>query len=116
MLFSLILLAADSTAKGPGLQPAPSFIDQFGGMFLIGGIFVVFYFFMIRPQQKKQKEEVTFRTGLQKGQKVMTIGGIHGKITSVEDNVIYVEVDNGVKLKMDRGAVKAPPAYEAEKS
>lgn len=88
--------------KGPGLE-----------MFvMIGVIIVVFYFFMIRPQQRKQKAEQKMRDSLAKGDRIVTIGGIHGKIVSVEDTTVMIEVDNGVKLKMEKVAVK--PMVEAD--
>ena len=73
---------------------------------------VVFYFFMIRPQQRKQKAEQKMRDSLAKGDRIVTIGGIHGKIVSVEDTTVMIEVDNGVKLKMEKVAVK--PLVEAD--
>lgn len=74
---------------------------------LLLGILVVFYFFMIRPQQKKQKAQAKFREGLKKGDKVVTIGGIHGTIAQVEGDVLTVEVGEGksMKLKFDINAV-----------
>ena len=78
---------------------------------MMGGVFVVFYFFFIRPQQKKQKEEKEFRDNLQKGDKIITLGGIYGKITSVDDNYILIEVDEGVKLKMDKSSVRPAPDF-----
>lgn len=72
---------------------------------MLVGIFVVFYFFMIRPQQKKQKEAKKFREGLKKGDSVVTLGGLHGKITSVEDAIIVLDVDRGTKLTFDKSAI-----------
>lgn len=68
-------------------------------------IFVVMYFFMIRPQQKKQKELAQFRNSLQKGDKIVTIGGIYGVISEVKEKYILIEVDNNVKLRVDKGSV-----------
>jgi preprotein translocase subunit YajC len=68
-------------------------------------IVVVFYFFMIRPQMKRQKELQKFRSSLQKGDKVVTTGGIYGKVVEIKDNVIIMEVDNDVKLRIDKAAV-----------
>lgn len=78
----------------------------YGMLLMFGAIIVVFYFFMIRPQQRKQKQEQQFRNSLDKGDKVTTIGGIHGKIISVTDNTAMVEIDNGVKVKMEKAALK----------
>ena len=68
-------------------------------------IIVVFYFFMIRPQMKKQKELRKFRESLEKGDKVITTGGIYGKIAEIKDDAIIVEIDNNVKIKVDKSAV-----------
>jgi preprotein translocase subunit YajC len=68
-------------------------------------IIVVFYFFMIRPQIKKQKELKKFREELKKGDKVITIGGIYGKIADIKDNIVVLDVDNDVKLRVDKTAI-----------
>lgn len=68
-------------------------------------IFVVFYFFMIRPQSKKAKQATTFREGIKKGDKVVTIGGMHGTIAEVADTTFLIEVDNGVKLRFEKSSV-----------
>ena len=72
---------------------------------MMGLIFVVMYFFMIRPQQKKQKELVKFRNSLAKGDKVITVGGIYGKIVEVSDNYVFVEIDSNVKIKVDKSSI-----------
>lgn len=68
-------------------------------------LFVVFYFFMIRPQQKKAKEAKKFRDSLQKGSKVITIGGLHGKVVEVNDKTILIEADTNVRLRFEKSAV-----------
>ena len=68
-------------------------------------VFVVFYFFMIRPQVRKQKDLTKYRSELTKGDKIITTGGIYGKITDVKDNTITVDVGDGVLLKVDKSAV-----------
>ncbi len=75
------------------------------GMLMIVAMIVVFYFFMIRPQQKKQKELKKQRDAMQKGDKVVTAGGIHGRIKQLEGNCVFMEVAEGVVLKVDRGSV-----------
>jgi preprotein translocase subunit YajC len=65
---------------------------------------VVFYFFMIRPQQKKQKELREFRSNLSQGQKVVTIGGIHGKILEITDTTVLVSSE-GTKLRFEKSAI-----------
>ena len=82
--------------------------NSLGMPLFMGAAFIVVYFFMIRPQQKKAKEQKAFREGLKKGDSIVTIGGLHGKISSVEDDdTIIVEVDKGVKLKFDKSSVSA---------
>ncbi|MDR3047538.1 MAG: preprotein translocase subunit YajC [Bacteroidales bacterium] len=68
-------------------------------------IIVVFYFFMIRPQQKKQKQMQSYRDTLQKGDKVVTIGGVHGKIDGVKDTSFLLEIADGVKIEIDKAAI-----------
>jgi preprotein translocase subunit YajC len=72
---------------------------------MMGLLMVVFYFFMIRPQQKKAKEARKFRESLQKGSKVVTIGGIHGKVVEVNDTTVLLEVDSNVKLRFEKSAI-----------
>ncbi len=68
-------------------------------------IFVVFWFFLIRPQMKRQKELRNFRDSLKKGDKVVTTGGIYGKVADIQDHFIMMEIDGGIKLKIDKVAV-----------
>jgi len=68
-------------------------------------VIVVFYFFMIRPQVKKQKDLKKFRDELKKGDKVITIGGIYGKIADIKENIVVLDVENGVKLNVDKSAI-----------
>lgn len=70
-------------------------------------IVIVFYFFMIRPQLKKQKDQKKFREALAKGDKVVTIGGLHGKIAEVKENVVVVEVANNLQLKIEKSAISS---------
>ena len=89
-----------------------------GGMsmlFMLGAIILVFYFFMIRPQQKKQKQIQNFRETLKRGDKIVTIGGIHGKITDVQEATFIIEVEDGVKLKIEKAAVAVDPNASAKK-
>ena len=74
-------------------------------LIMFGMIFAVMYFFMIRPQVKKQKKEREYRSALQKGDKVITIGGIHGKITDIKEDTVIIEVHGGTTLKVEKTAV-----------
>ena len=73
-------------------------------LLFFGLIFVVMYFFMIRPQVKKQKKENKFRSELSKGDQVITIGGIHGKIIELKENSVIIE-NYGVKMKIEKSAI-----------
>jgi preprotein translocase subunit YajC len=73
---------------------------------LLGGMILVFYFFMIRPQSQKAKKAKTFQEGLQKGDKIVTIAGIHGSVNKVnDDGTIQIEVSPGSYLKIERSAI-----------
>lgn len=70
-------------------------------------IFVVMWLFMIRPQQKKQKELNAFRDSLKKGDKVVTVGGIYGTVVEIKEgsNQIFIEIDKDVKIKVDKASL-----------
>lgn len=68
-------------------------------------LLLIFYFFMIRPQQKKQKQIEEYRSKLSKGDKIITIGGLHGKITDVQEKVFVIEIADGVKITIEKAAV-----------
>ena len=90
------------------LQAAPA-QGQAGGwtmwvMLLL--IFVIMWFFMIRPQRKQQKELQKFRDSLKKGDKVVTIGGIYGTVVEIKDKSVLIEVDKDVKIRVDRNALQ----------
>ncbi|MDP3437569.1 MAG: preprotein translocase subunit YajC [Bacteroidales bacterium] len=86
-------------------QTAEAGSGNWSFLVMMGLIFVVMYFFMIRPQQKKQKELVKFRSSLEKGDKVVTLGGIYGVIVEVKEQYVLVEVDSNVKLRIDKSAI-----------
>ena len=69
-------------------------------------IFVIMWFFMIRPQRKQQKELQKFRDSLKKGDKVVTIGGIYGTVVELKDKSVLIEVDKHVKIRVDRNALQ----------
>ena len=68
-------------------------------------ILVVFYFFFIRPQTKKTKEQRKFREALKKGDKVVTIGGVHGKVLEVKETTVVLDVGNQLKLTVEKSAI-----------
>lgn len=73
-------------------------------LLMLGLMVLIFYFFMIRPQMKKQKQLKNFRENLKAGDKVVTIGGIHGKILEVSDTTVLVQAE-GTKLRFDKSAI-----------
>lgn len=87
------------------LQAASSAGGGMSGMIMIVLMIVIFYFFMIRPQQKKQKELKRQREAMQNGDKVVTAGGIHGRVKEIKEQTIIIEVAPGVTLKVDRASV-----------
>ena len=72
-------------------------------------IILVFYFFMIRPQMRKQKELRNFRESIKKGDKIVTTGGIYGKINDISGQVVTIDVGNNVHIKVDKNAVLKDP-------
>jgi preprotein translocase subunit YajC len=93
MLVSLMLQAAQQ----PGFD--------YSSLILFAAMGLVFYFFMIRPQQKKQKEQKKFRDELKKGDSVVTIGGLHGRVYAVDAETITLDVDKGIKLVFEKSAI-----------
>lgn len=108
MLNSILLQAAGSTGAQGGASGWSSII-------MIVALIAIFYFFMIRPQSKKQKEIKKFRDAMKKGDKVTTAGGIHGKIRDIKENVIILQIDDNVKITIDKSMVY-PSASEAVES
>ncbi len=95
-LLNIILMAPQQGAKGG---------SGFESIFFLVAIFAVFYFFMIRPQMKKTKEQKKFRESLEKGQKIVTIGGIHGKIVEMQETTAIIEVEGQNRLKIEKSAI-----------
>ena len=72
---------------------------------LFGGIAIIFYFFMIRPQQRKQKQQKNFINEIKKGDQIVTIGGIHGRIAETTEETITLDVGKGSKITFERSAI-----------
>ena len=91
------------------LLMAPANGEQGGGGWSMLIMFVAFililWLFMIRPQQKRQKQEQEARDAMKKGDKIVTIGGLHGKIADVQENTFTIEIAEGVKIKIEKNAV-----------
>lgn len=97
-LLNILLMAPPAGQGGSGQSTIWSFLP----LILI---VVVFYLFFIRPQMKKSKDQKKFRESLQKGQKVITIGGIHGKIVEIQETTVTIEVENQVRLRLEKSAI-----------
>lgn len=76
-------------------------------LLMLGLIIVIMYFFMLRPQMKKVKVERQFKDSVAKGDKIVTIGGIHGRVVEVTDTTFLIEIDNNVKMRIEKSGVSA---------
>lgn len=81
--------------------------SQWQGILMMVVIVAIFYFFMIRPQQKKQKEIQKSREALKNGDKVITAGGIYGKIKEIGDTYMLIEISDGVRIRVDKTSIFA---------
>ena len=82
----------------------------YSSIIMMVALIAIFYFFMIRPQNKKQKEIANFRKSLQVNQKVITAGGIHGIIKEINDNDVVLEIASNVKIHIDKNSIFAAAA------
>jgi len=83
-------------------------------LIFIGLIIVVFYFFMIRPQMRKNKKIQAYREALKKGDNIVTIGGLHGKIVDIKETTFIIEVEDGSKLRIEKAAVASDASSISE--
>ena len=95
---NLLFVLAMASPEGGGGGASSTLI-------MFGLIAVIFYFFMIRPQAKKAKDLKKFRTSIGKGDRIVTIGGIHGKIAEVKDETIIIETEGGNRMKVEKSAI-----------
>ncbi|SPF35462.1 Protein translocase subunit yajC [Syntrophobacter sp. SbD1] len=123
MIFAGLAYAADAFAQDAGAGAGPAGLFNLGNpMFLMIAMLAIFYFLLIRPQQKRQKEQKQMLANLQKGDTIFTAGGLRGKITGVDETVITMEIAERVRVKVNRSAVgglvskgEAPPEKETAK-
>jgi preprotein translocase subunit YajC len=87
------------------LQAQQSGLEKYSFPLMMVLMFGILYFFMIRPQQKKAKDAKKFTEEIKKGDYVVTIGGIHGRIAEIEDDTFIVEVERGARIKLSKSAV-----------
>ena len=102
---SLPLFLAQTTPAPGGFDPS-FFI-------MMGLLLVVFYFFIIRPQRKREDTRKTMIAAVQKGDRIVTVGGIHATVLKVEETSVLAEVDQNVKLRFDKNAIASVGAKEA---
>lgn len=100
-----LIILLQAAEGGGGIQ------DLFQSPFImLFAVLIVFYFFFIRPQQKKSKDQKKFREALKKGDKILTIGGIHGKISEVKETTVVIEVGGGqTKMTVEKSAITNDP-------
>ncbi len=79
--------------------------NQMGSILMMVAMFAVFFFFFIKPQQKKQKEQKKLMKEMEKGDFVVSLGGIHGKIVAVDENTVTLDVDRGSKLTLEKSSI-----------
>jgi len=97
-LYYILLFAPSQTSEGTGSSNLMSFLP-------LVLIILVFYLFFIRPQMKKSKDQKKFRESLKKGDKVVTIGGIHGKIAEIDETSVVLDVGNQQRLTFEKSAI-----------
>jgi preprotein translocase subunit YajC len=98
--WSLVSLLAQCAPQGEGGQGSP-----LSGLWMIALIFVIFYFLLIRPQQKKQKQHQKMLEGITKGDKVVTSGGMYGTVVGVKDNVVVLKIAENVKVEFSKASI-----------
>lgn len=97
------------------MGPTQGDSNPYSTFIMLGLIMVVFYFFMIRPQVKKSKDQRNFQDELKKGDRVVTIGGIHAKVSEIKEATVTVEIEGGVKLKLEKSAVSMETTNQLKK-
>ena len=97
------------------MGPTQGDSNPYSTFIMLGLIMVVFYFFMIRPQVKKSKDQRNFQDELKKGDRVVTIGGIHAKVSEIKETTVTVEIEGGVKLKLEKSAVSMETTNQLKK-
>lgn len=105
-MYQLLIAMAPQGGEGGG--------GLISTLIMFGAIFLIFYFMIIRPQQKRAKERDKLLSNLEKGDKVVTNGGIHGVIAGLEEKTALLQVSDNVKLKIDRSAIATVLAKKTE--
>lgn len=103
-LITLLIEAGEAGTETGAAEEVPQ-ASPWSSLIMIVALIAIFYFLMIRPQQKKQKEIKKFREGIKVGDRIITAGGIHGKVTAVKDDTFTINIANDVNIKIDKGSV-----------
>jgi preprotein translocase subunit YajC len=103
------LLSILPQAEGAAAEGTATGGSGFSGILLILAVVVIFYFFMIRPQQKRQKDIQKARAAMKPGDKVVTAGGIYGRLREINDKYMVLEIAEGVKIRIDKSSVFVSP-------
>lgn len=101
-LLNILLQAAPAGESGGGL-------GNYSMLIMMVALFAIMYFFMIRPQQKKQKALQEARNAIKTGDKVVTAGGIHGRVKEVKDSTFVIEIAEGVRIQVEKNSVYVSP-------
>ncbi len=91
-------------------EAAASGASPYSSIIMMVALVAIFYFFMIRPQSKRQKEIRKFREALTEGQKIITAGGIHGKVKAIKENTVVIEIADNVRITVDKASIYASQA------
>lgn len=105
-VLTILLQAATQADASP--------MGKYGGIIMMVAIFVIFYFFMIRPQTKRQKEIQKQREAMKVGDKIITSGGVYGKVRDIKEKTITVEIADNVRIVVDKNSVFATAADLAQ--
>ena len=103
MLYPILLQANGPTGGG------------YSSIIFFAAIALIFYFFMIRPQQKKQKQQRKFIEEIKKGDQIVTVGGMHARVASVENDIVILEVDKGMKLTFEKSSISMESSKKTKK-
>ncbi len=101
LLFALVFTGGCAPAVEPGAEGANSWMP----IIFLGLIFAVFYFLMIRPQRRRQKEHQQLTEELKKGDRVITAGGIYGQIESISEDSVVLKIESGATIRIARGSI-----------
>jgi preprotein translocase subunit YajC len=105
MNWFMSLAYAANEASAPATPAAPAAPSVIAQLFPLIFLILIFYFILIRPQQQRQKKQAELLNSIQKGDKVVTIGGIHGTVAQVDDSEVLLEVDKNTKLRLSKSAI-----------